>query len=99
MFCTSSLSPKIKPRNIELLWWSTYLSFGQCVSLGDDRDEVDLVLKPSEELEVDLPEAVAVRRDEVEAAVDPRVDDALPVQAALGLEVGRELKVDQFWTP
>ena len=74
------------------LWWSTNLSFGQCVSLGDDRDEVDLVLKPSEELEVDLPEAVAVRGNEVEAAVDSSVDDALTIEAALGLEEGRELK-------
>ena len=74
------------------LWWSTNLSFGQCVSLGDDRDEVDLVLKPSEELEVDLPEAVAVRGNEVETAVDSSIDDALTIEAALGLEEGRELK-------
>ncbi len=46
------------------------------------------------ELDVDLPEGVSVGRDEVEAAVDARVDDALAVEAALALVEGGELVVD-----
>ena len=70
----------------------SYLCFSQTVCLGYDGNEIDFVLQPLEELEVDLPEAVAVRGNEVEAAVDSSVDDALTIEAALGLEEGRELK-------
>ena len=61
---------------------------GDCeaVGLGDDGDQVDLVLETSEELEVNLAESVTVRRDKVEAAVHPRVNDVLPVEAALSLK-------------
>ena len=38
-----------------------------------------------------LSKAVSVGWDEVEAAVDPAVDDALAVQTALGVEKSREL--------
>ena len=65
----------------------------ETVCLGDDGDEVDLVLQPLEELEVDLPQPVPVRWDEVEAGVHPGVNDALAIQPALALEISRKKTV------
>jgi hypothetical protein len=58
----------------------------ETVCLCNDWDEVDFVLQPLEELEVNLPEAVAVGRDKVEAAVHAGVHNVLSVQAALALK-------------
>ena len=52
---------------------------GHRVRLGDDRHDVDVLVQPAHEGEVDVLEAV--RRDEVEAAVD----HAVVVHEAVGL--------------
>lgn len=43
------------------------------VGLGDDRNDVDFLVQPLHELNVERLESVAGRRDEVQAAVHSRV--------------------------
>ena len=80
--------------SVDLLFQPLDLLRGEAVGFGNDGDKVHFVLEASQELEVDLPKTVAVGRNEVEAAVDSRIDNVLPVEAALSVEKGRELVVD-----
>ena len=63
------------------------LLLAQAVRLCDDRHDADLVRELLHDLDVQGLEAVTVRVNEVEAAVDPVVDDVLAIQAALIPEV------------
>jgi len=55
------------------------------ICFGDDGDDVDFVVEALHELDVEGLEAVARRRHEVQATVDPAVRDHLPVHPRLGV--------------
>ena len=67
---------------------------GEAVGLGDDRHDADLGAQLFHHLHVQGLEAVAVRVNEVEAAVDPVVHNVLPVQAGLVAQVTLKLLVN-----
>lgn len=70
-----------------------HLAGGQRVRLADHQHHVDLLVQPAQHIDVHLPQAVPVRRQEVQAAVHAVVLDVPPVQPALVGEVLTELKI------
>jgi hypothetical protein len=63
----------------------------QCISLGNYWNNIDFVLQPFEKFEVDLPQTMAIRWDEVQAAVDSTVDNTFPIQSALSIKKSGKL--------
>lgn len=72
------------------------LLVGHGVRLGDDGDQVDLLVKTLHELNIESLERVTGGGDEVQASVDAGVGDLAAVDSVLLVEVGIETALDGF---
>src|SRR5947209_161180 len=64
------------------------------VGLGDDWNEVDLGMQPSHDLNIERLQRVASGLDEINASVDPVIDDVNTVHLILGVKISIEALLD-----
>ena len=57
----------------------TYLCNGESISFGNDRNEIDFILKSFEKFQINLPQAMAVGRDEIKTGVNSGIHNILPI--------------------
>lgn len=70
------------------------LLMGHGIALGDDGDQVDLVVQALHELDIQGLQRVSSRGDEVQAGIDTEVSDLATVDPVLLFEVGIESALD-----
>lgn len=92
---------QLSPSETHTLLESRDLVVGEGVRLGDNRNEVDLGVKSTHDLDIKRLERVAGRLNEVHAGVHAVVDDVHAVDLVLGIKVGIKALLDVLdnWAP
>lgn len=67
---------------------------GHGIALGNDRDQIDLVVHSLHELDIQGLERVTRGGNEVQAGIDTRVGDLAAIDTVLLLQVGIEAALD-----
>jgi hypothetical protein len=82
--------------------WSTYsllecgdFLVGHGITLGNDWDQVDLVVQSLHELDIKSLERVASGCNEVQASIDTGVGDLAAIDTVLLLQIGVEAALDR----